>query len=571
MRYAIHQTGPNTWELRAYETADKWTVLGTFTDGAGITGYDLAMGSLSGIITEQRTAQLAAGDGTETGNGAATGNGLLPERWTDDQGLAFSRMLDGGRDFTECAWSWRDPSACLVPLMFQTETDYGHFGAELAGFAEELSLSSGTVHGAGRFYDSEVGTAARDVLLDGRRFGVSVDPSEKVDAEYHEECIAQDEDGFCTDYDFSIIFHAYEISGITMTPFPGFEEANIILDTSVAASAGGNGSRPRTGGGGGGGAGNIQRIRASLSIPDAPPRAWLSLAEPTPGVPFLEGDGGDVLVEQLDDSGQPAGLACPLTIRDDGLVYAHLTWWGQCHVADPWGPGVCASAQPSLSNYRDFHHGLTRCADGTDVPTGVLTVGCEHSSAFDAAGVRDHLAHAGMGWASVHITDGQYGPWMSGVLRPGLTETQVAVLRRLSLSGEWASELGGILAVNTPGLPVQRALAASAFGISIEAWKRTMGLGPEVSPLEAFTIPKALRASRVADGKVSRLVGGNLVHRCINCQQRAALGARLRGTDDMLEMVRTMRKEIAVILRRTEHLRDVEAQAARARLSASAR
>lgn len=516
-RYSIMQTGDSTWELR---NADGQPVGDPFTDRPGNTGYDQACAVLGVLLAEHRLA-------ADTTDSEGDGSGILPERWISDAGLCFSENTPGGRDFTNCDWSWRDPTASLVPLMLMLEnTEWGHMGAQLAGFVEEFHMNGTTPEGSGRFYDTEIGTQARDLLLDGRRFGVSVDPSENVEVEYHDECIEQDEDGWCIGYSFSVEFTAYEIAGVTMCPFPCFENASIILDSGGAASA-----RP---------------VRAAVSVPARPPRAWLNLAEPQPGVDFL-GDltGDDVLVPQRDRSGATVGLACPLTIRDDGLVYGHLTTWGQCHTGDPWGPGVCASAAPSGNGYADFLTGVTVCDDGTSVPTGVLTVGCEHSFAFDAAGVRDHLAHAGMGWANVNVVDGDLGVWIAGTLKPGVTDEQMRVLRGLSLSGEWVGELAGILSVNVPGLPVQRALAASAF--------------------KGRTIPAGTMRASAKAGGITSLVGANLVRPCPECTKN-----RLRGEafkiDDVMGELRAMHQLVTNLERRTRHLVSAEADAARARI-----
>lgn len=484
--------------------------------------------------------------------GMGSSDGLLPETWTSPTGIAFSTKLPGGRDFSQCAWSWRDPSTSLVPLMLLTETSMGgHLGAELAGYVESFTQGNGTVQATGRFYDTAKGAEARDLLLGGRAFGVSVDPSEKVDVTEDFTCILTDDEGFCIDGELSFQFNAYEIAGLTMCPIPGFENAAITLadaqsNNQFAASGGAISlsapqiddiqPRPLT---------DSLAASATLSIPTAPPREWMTLPEPAPGHPFLNGIGDDVLIEQTDRAGNVTGMACPLTIQDDGLVYGHLTYWGQCHTGNPWGPNVCASAQPSSTGYREFHaSGEVICDDGTRVATGQLVVGCEHSSAFDVAGVRDHLAHAGMGWASVHVVDGEFGPWLCGVLRPDLTESQVRTLRALSLSGEWVGELGGILAVNASGLPVQRErLAASAqaeFG---------------------WTIPGPTLRSSARNGEVTKLVGANLVRRCPECARRAA-EARAEGgqTRGLMGMLREVHEQVSVLERRTRHLVPVEAE-----------
>lgn len=518
MRYTIEQTDDGQWSV-------------TTPDGS------------NGLYPTYAEA-LAIG---MPGMGSAS-DGLLPETWTSPIGIAFSTKLPGGRDFTSCAWSWRDPSVSLVPLMLLTETSMGgHLGAQLAGYVETFTQGNGTVQAQGRFYDSETGAQARDLLLGGRAFGVSVDPSEKVDVTEDFTCTQTDDEGFCIDGDLSMVFNAYEIAGLTMCPIPGFENAAITLAGGEAFVDGlvmGIQKGPAA----------ISLVRASsrevttLSIPTIPPREWMTLEEPAPGTPFLDGVGDDVLIEQTDRAGNVQGFACPLTIRDDGLVYGHLTYWGQCHTGNPWGPNACASAQPSKNDYRDFHaSGEVICDDGTHIPTGQLVVGCEHSDSFTVAGVRDHLAHAGMGWASVHVVDGQFGPWLCGVLRPDLTENQVRILRSLSLSGEWVGELGGILAVNASGLPVQRErLAASAQA-------------------EGWTIPSATLRSSARNGEQTRLVGANIVRRCPECTKRAAmermaLKSGALPADLASNRFDRIEQMLGTLERRTRHLVPVEAE-----------
>lgn len=530
----------NAWVIRDATGLE----LGTYEGDLLEDGYYSATEALGALLTEQLLAELAADDGSDSGDGTSP-DGLLPERWTSDKGIAFSVVLDGGRDFTNCSWSWRDPTKVLVPLMLMTTTtEYGHLGAELAGFIEEFTLADGTVAASGRFYDNAAGIQFRDLLLGERRYGVSVDPTEKVDVDAHDECTEYDEDGFCVAGKWVVEFLAYEIGAVTGAPVAGFEDASVILAPAGSAAGGSSAA--------------AQPVRASLSVPARPPRSWLTLTEPQIGESFLDGIGDDVLVDQLDQTGAAVAVACPLTIRDDGLVYGHLTWWGQCHVANPWGPGKCASAQPSMTAYREFMTGETELDDGSRLATGVFTVGCEHSSAFDVKGVRDHLAHAGLGWANVRIVDGVHGPWCVGVLRPDITEAQVRLLRSLSLSGEWVKDgLGGIVSVNVGGLPVQRSLAASAW------------------PDRLLEVPRhVLRASR--RGELEKLVGGNLVGRCTECEKRRALGATndQSARRELARLLTRFDAHMAILAKleeRTRHLITVEADSRRDALTAAGR
>lgn len=491
------------------QVGDEWEVLNAVGERVGSLHptYDQALAVIS---AELSATQLAVGDADPDGGG------VLPERWVADGAICFAQETGDGRDFSGVTWTSRDPNVSLLPLMLQTETEVGHFGAVLAGFIEELTdLGAGTnPGGSGRFYDSEAGRTFRDMLLGGRRFGVSVDPG-AVDLTF--ECVEEDEDGWCVDA--VIRFHEYEIIGLTGTPFPAFAEAAIVLEAAAAET-----EEPA--------AAAAARVPAlTASAPARPPSAWF--AEPEP----VEGD--ERLIQQ------PSGhLASPLTITDDGQVYGHLAPWRQCHRGYA---NVCVDAPASAAAYAHFHVGEVVCDDGTRVATGALAANCDHAAArLLAAEARDHYAHSGVAWADVRVSDGAFGPWVAGALRPGLSDEQLRVLRACSLSGDWRRiggqlELVAALAVNSPGFPIAReALAASGMAVA----------QPRVT-------------AHVAGGVQQSLVASGIVTRCAECAERARLdeaGGDLRaGLDSAL-------RALAVLERRTRHLVPDAAEALAERL-----
>jgi hypothetical protein len=493
------------------QVGDEWEVLNAAGDRVGDLhgSYDQA---LAVIAAELSATQLAVGDADPDGGG------VLPERWVADGAICFAQETGDGRDFTEVTWTSRDPSASLLPLMLQTETEVGHFGAVLAGYIEELTnLGAGTnPGGSGRFYDSEAGRTFRDMLLGGRRFGVSVDPG-AVDLTF--ECVEEDEDGWCVDA--VIRFHEYEIIGLTGTPFPAFAEAAIVLETAAGES-------------------NAQAASVSVgergpelvaSAPSRPPAVWFSESEP------VEGD--ERLIQQ------PSGhLATPLTITDDGQVYGHLAPWRQCHRGYA---NVCVDAPASAAAYAHFHVGEVVCDDGTRVATGSLAANCDHAAArLLAADARDHYAHSGVAWADVRVSDGTFGPWVAGALRPGLSDNQLRVLRACSLSGDWRRiggqlELVAALAVNSPGFPIAReALAASGMAV----------IEPRVQ-------------AHVAGGVQQSLVASGIVTRCEGCLELA----RIKEADgDLRAGLDAVMRAVATIERRTRHLVPDAEEALAARL-----
>jgi hypothetical protein len=503
---------------------------------------------------------------------AVAADGLLADTWHSPAGICFAEATGDGRDMTDVVWSWRDPATSLLPLMFQDQTDMGHFGARLAGNITQLTEADGTVHAEGRFYDSDTGRAARDLLLGGRRFGVSVDPG-AVDATW--ECVAEDADGWCTEE--LVRFGAYEVIGLTMTPFPAFANAAIELAGGSAQLAVAAADHAFTDANGDGNCdaclaedadGNCTevcdlteaehtaapappeapaavvadatpRVQARLRIAAEPPRWWFELPEPVPGDPHL--------TEQPDGT-----LACPLTIADDGQVFGHVARWGQCHVGYP---GACVTAPASASGYRDYHLGAVH-TEGAQLAVGCLTIGCDHAPDYlGASGARDHYAHTGLAWGDVRVVDGAMGPWACGALRPDVRPELVRVLRASTLSGDWrGGELIGVLAVNTPGFPIVRETLA-ASGVRHLA---------DVRP-----------AARLRDGATVTLTAAGQVRRCPDCAARAerreVLGQRSVTvlTEALGEVLAPLAAQLDLVERRTRHLRAAEAEHLRARVRRS--
>lgn len=498
-----------------------WEVLGP--DGQVLTGgtFD-SYGPALAFLGETLRAELVAEPDT-------TEAGLLPETWEDVTGICYSQETGDGRDFSSCAWSWRDPTVSTLPLMLQTTTEFGHFGATLAGFMAELHDNT-TPHASGRFYDNEAGRQFRDMLLGGRRFGVSVDPGHVV-AEW--QCLEEDEDGWCIRD--QIIFLEYVIIGLTGTPFPGFAEAAIQLraDAAVAASAGTVTDS--------GVNGHVVTIPAQaarpLSIPVRPPAAWLNVPEPQLGQTGMVDVYGmpvnELLVEQPDGS-----LAVPLTILDSGQVYGHLAARGTPHTGYP---GRNVRVPVSRRAYADWHLGVVHTDDGQRVPAGTAVFGCEHAPLRDAHGAviaagptRDFYAHSGASWAQFRVQEGEHGPWVCGSLLPDITEPQLRLLRALTLSGDWreiagALELIGVLAVNVPGFRIAReAITASGVG----------------------ELPTARPAGVQVGTEHTALVAANTVRRCRSCQERAALVAS-GGIAVEPERVDTAVRDVLVRMERT--------------------
>lgn len=162
-----------------------------------------------------------------------------------------------------------------------------------------------------------------------------------------------------------------------------------------------------------------------------------------------------------------AKQATPLTVTDDGQVYGHIAAWESCHTGKM---GVCFTPPRSPSGYAYFNAGEVKCAGGKRVACGQVFFHAEHAPlTMTGYRAKDHYAHTGLAAADVRATDGRYGIWVAGALRPGLTVEEVREFMAAKPSGDWrqmtpggALELVGVLAVNDPGFPVPRQIVASA-------------------------------------------------------------------------------------------------------------
>jgi hypothetical protein len=55
-------------------------------------------------------------------------------------------------------------------------------------------------------------------------------------------------------------------------------------------------------------------------------------------------------------------------------------------------------------------------------------------------------------WADVRVTEGRFGPWISGRVRPGLSDDKLYAARCSHISGHWIGDkLVAITSVNVPG------------------------------------------------------------------------------------------------------------------------
>lgn len=420
------------------------------------------------------------------------------------------------------AWRWETP---VGPLRW-AETDEGqHQGARVVGTIMGAERQGDAIQAWGTFdLGSAHGREAARLVDEGVVPGVSVDPDEvsmelRIAGEVWDEDAAlfdaimgegdvpepeRDADGnvivaqFTPD-DEVLVFTDARIRGATMVDIPAFREANITL-TDVGRAA-------------------LEQAHASLvaaALEDVAVGTAVTWGDDMAGVVTAVDEDAETVTVQPDDEdadevtmpvadvtvaqdddedddedGPPllaavanvpvdppaAWFQVPepdevqaLSITDDGLVTGHLAVWGTCHTGMA---NDCVQPPDSPSGYAHFHTGSLRTADGTDVAVGHLTMDTGHANT--RARARPAAAHyddTGAVFADVRAIDGALGIWISGALRPGLSEEQLRRARSAPLSGDWRAiggnlELIAALSVNAPGFPVPRTQAMVAAGDTV--------------------------------------------------------------------------------------------------------
>ena len=206
----------------------------------------------------------------------------------------------------------------------------------------------------------------------------------------------------------------------------------------------------------------------------------------------------------------------PLTITSDGHVYGHGALFNECHLGYE---DRCVTAPHSDRSYAHFRTGAVVTAGGT-VSVGQITMDTGHAE--EGLAHRAAVAHyddTGTVVADVAAGEDEWGVWLNGMLRPGLSPEKVRALQAAAISGDWR-RIGGqlefvaALAVNVPGFPVPRPqLVASAAG---DPWSMVavgvVGIDPNAQEIDRIAVAvvdrieerqsereqRAARAQRVA-------------------------------------------------------------------------
>lgn len=200
-----------------------------------------------------------------------------------------------------------------------------------------------------------------------------------------------------------------------------------------------------------------------------------------------------------------------IIVDADGRVYGHLAEWGKPH------RGIIdrlVTAPRPRDGYASFNHPGPLTERG-QVGTGPIFLVGGHGKRSLVGLTREEIDDALGGvenaWADVRVTEGRHGPWVSGRVRPGVSEEMIHAARCSHISGHWLGDkLVAIPSVNVPAF--EPGLGFSAFA-SLDANGDVLELVASFRPTERPD-PDDVLAEKISEKTADKLwvrLGGGIV------------------------------------------------------------
>ncbi|GGG04063.1 hypothetical protein GCM10007304_17760 [Rhodococcoides trifolii] len=211
-----------------------------------------------------------------------------------------------------------------------------------------------------------------------------------------------------------------------------------------------------------------------------------------------------------------------LTVTDDGRVFGHVAPWDSCHAAFPDN----CTTPPYVENddYNAFHQGGPIATTNGMTRVGKITFGTGHAGdKLGAQGALSHYDNTGTVGALVRCRNGEFGPFVSGRLVPGLSDEQITMIQASAVSGDWRRlranassprrlQLIAVLSVNSPGFMAPPTRSYTAPGVhTLVASAAPMIQGRPVEPKRVDLA--ALAATRDRESRIARAAQRVRAHR----------------------------------------------------------
>lgn len=321
----------------------------------------------------------------------------------------------------------------------QFEKSYGHDGAVLTGAIYEISLDddTGIVSGLGYMADTDEGRKHAFAIKSKMMAGISVGLAE-VSARLVEDLDTGE---------YWIEFTKWNVADASGVMAPAFYEAYATIDEEITAAL------------------DVwdldEELVASCEVLD------FRVPEPTDEVAELIASASAPVQAYRDFFRPEASEPTKIVVTADGKVYGHACLWDTFHAS------MAGSIRPPrpTDGYKSFNKPGVLTERGI-VPTGPIFAYGGHKRGEDL-----NVAYGGIenAWCDVRAVEGVHGMWVSGVVRPGVSEETVYAARASRISGHWLKgDLKAIVSVNAEGYEVPGSDAdvidiAAGYAYSLDA------------------------------------------------------------------------------------------------------
>lgn len=317
----------------------------------------------------------------------------------------------------------------------------GHDGAVITGALFEVTVDpkNGVLSGRGFLLNDEFGRRHARYIRTGAMSGNSVDLAD-VSARFEEDVDTGD---------YRVRFTKFNLAATTGVSKPAFSEAYAEIDDMSEEEMVASFGDP------------MEELVASFDT------FTIALADDQ-----IKPQGMDIdITASLGAMQEHAAFYIPETdkpqkivVDADGRVYGHLGLWESCHDGIV---GRCTRIPRPNDRYASFNKPGVLTEKGI-VETGPIFAYGGHRPANGAESLEDAYGSIENAWADVRITEGRFGPWLSGVVRPGVNDDTVYAARASRISGHWVGgKLKAIVSVNAEGFDVPGSgFAAAPFAFT---------------------------------------------------------------------------------------------------------
>jgi len=289
--------------------------------------------------------------------------------------------------------------------------------APVVGRLDANKIDGNNVEAWGWLLDSPAGRDAYAGLVTRSMRGNSIDMADvKVEVDFNFENM---------DDPISVNFVEANVAATTLCPVPAFAGANAALDAEITASL-------------------AVEDDLEVDIVGIPDIAKLDRQLTAAQTIFFPHEAFTV---------PEPDVVTPVSISRDGrFVTGHLGSWEGCHTGIL---GECVTIPRSRNNYSKYCYSKLETDKGFAYTGPILLLG-GHKATRQV--INDALESMENVWASVTVTDGKLGPWMCGVVSPGITDEALHAARSGRISGHWLNgELYAVASVPVAGFTTERA------------------------------------------------------------------------------------------------------------------